>query len=54
MEIKNRKFQVSISLDSEDYDMLTKLSIVRNESRSEVVRQMIEDYWNKAVKKGTL
>jgi len=54
MDTKDRKFTLTISVNGEDFDRLTKLSIVRGVNRSAVVRQMIEDYWNKAVKKGTL
>lgn len=50
----NKRFPVTIYVSSDEYDMLTKLSITRDASKSEVVRQMIEDYFNKAVKKGIL
>lgn len=52
--MNNKRFGVTIYVSGDEYDMLTKLSITRNSSKSEVVRDMIEDYFKKLVKKGNL
>lgn len=49
-----QRFGITIYVDGDQYDQLTKLSLTRKASKSEVVRQMIADYFDKAVKKGIL
>lgn len=43
--MKQRIYGTSFYITAEQDDMITKLSVVRKVSRSEVVRQILEDYF---------